>query len=98
MVGIVQWSERQIVALDVVGSTPTTHPILGCSQVVRHGTLTPAFVGSKPATPAKRLYMGVFYLSFLQVEILFCIILYYKYTLFITFFCCFSYSLINPFG
>ena len=45
-------------ALDVVGSNPTTHPIffllflaagaadalpaLGCSQVVRHGTLTPA--------------------------------------------------------
>ena len=27
MVGIVQWLERQIVALDTVGSTPTTHPI-----------------------------------------------------------------------
>ena len=27
MVGIVQWLERQIVALEVVGSTPTTHPI-----------------------------------------------------------------------
>ena len=27
MVGIVQWLERQIVALDIVGSTPTTHPI-----------------------------------------------------------------------
>ena len=60
--------ERQIVALDAVGSNPTTHPIflflpvagaadtqpaLGCSQVVRHGTLTPAFAGSSPATPAK---------------------------------------------
>ena len=27
-------------------------PILGCSQVVRHGTLTPAFAGSSPAIPA----------------------------------------------
>ena len=27
MVGIVQWLERQIVALEVVGSTPITHPI-----------------------------------------------------------------------
>ena len=26
--------------------------ILGCSQVVRHGTLTPAFAGSSPAIPA----------------------------------------------
>ena len=27
--------------------------ILGCSQVVRHGTLTPAFVGSSPTIPAR---------------------------------------------
>ena len=27
-VGVVQWLERQIVALEVVGSTPITHPIL----------------------------------------------------------------------
>ena len=27
--------------------------IMGCRQVVRHGTLTPAFAGSSPATPAR---------------------------------------------
>ena len=40
MVGIVQWLERQIVALDIVGSTPTTHPIfffLGWQNLVHRG-------------------------------------------------------------
>ena len=27
MVGVVQWLERQVVALEIVGSSPTIHPI-----------------------------------------------------------------------
>ena len=36
MVGVVQWLERQIVALEVVGSTPITHPIF-CSGRANDG-------------------------------------------------------------
>ena len=35
-----------------VRSGPCLTSTLGCSQVVRHGTLTPAFAGSSPAIPA----------------------------------------------
>ena len=31
-------------------------PAMGCSQVVRHGTLTPAVAGSSPATPARLIF------------------------------------------
>ena len=54
MVGVVQWLERQIVVLDVVGSNPITHPNdRDVAKSVRHQTLTLAFVGSSPAIPAK---------------------------------------------
>ena len=46
MVVLVQLAERQIVALEVKGSTPLDHPIktfqiVGCRQVVRHWILIP---------------------------------------------------------
>ena len=43
--------------LEVVGSNPTIHPKKprAVAKPVRHGTLTPAFVGSNPASPANYL-------------------------------------------
>ena len=61
MVGIVQLAERQIVALEAVSSSLTTHPILiyllhimlGCSQVVRQQTLTLSFRRFKSCHPSQ---------------------------------------------
>ena len=40
-------------ALEVAGSTPVGQPTSwGVAKLVRHGTLTPACVGSSPAAPA----------------------------------------------
>ena len=75
------WLARQIVVLDIVGSSPTIHPyflpifrrcMMGYRQAVRHRTLTPAFVGSNPTSPVEVLYYGalaqsVEHLTFNQV-------------------------------
>ena len=45
--------QRKFSGSDVL-SGPTNFPlVLGCSQVVRQGTLTPSLAGSSPAIPAK---------------------------------------------
>ena len=72
------WLARQIVVLDIVGSSPTIHPyflpifrrcMMGYRQAVRHRTLTPAFVGSNPTSPVYygRVAQVVEHLTFNQV-------------------------------
>ena len=76
MVGIVKWLRHRVVAPVYVGSNPTIHPtkkkdfqkksfffILGCSQVVRHHTLTVAFRWFESIQPnqTKRHPKGCFF-------------------------------------
>ena len=51
MAVVAKWLTHRIVAPARVGSIPTYRPLLGYSQAVRQGTLTPSCVGSNPATP-----------------------------------------------
>ncbi len=48
---VAKWLTHRIVAPARVGSIPTYRPLLGYSQVVRQGTLTPSCAGSNPANP-----------------------------------------------
>ncbi len=48
---VAKWLTHRIVAPARVGSIPTYRLLLGYSQVVRQGTLTPSCAGSNPANP-----------------------------------------------
>ena len=53
----------------VAGSNPAYPTILGCRQGVRHQTLTLTFVGSNPASPAKKKYEGVITTNYKAIKI-----------------------------
>ena len=51
MAVMAKWLTHRIVAPAFVGSIPTSRPLMGSSQAVRQGTLTPSCAGSNPAIP-----------------------------------------------
>ena len=65
MVAMVKWLTRRVVVPLFEGSIPSSHPIKfyfmnkcwGVAKLVRHGTLTPACVGSSPASPTKVIFL-----------------------------------------
>ena len=51
MVGVVQWLERQVVALEIVGSSPITHPI--CRPLPQSDLASPVALGRSQAAKAR---------------------------------------------
>ena len=51
MVGVVQWLERQVVALEIVGSSPITHP--NCRPLPRSDLASPSVLGRSQAAKAR---------------------------------------------